>query len=73
MTSYPERIVLFYREGFKSMTVGRVLWKIILLKLLVLYAIAKLFFPDYLQTNFTTDADRAAHVLDNLTRQQTEK
>jgi hypothetical protein len=38
-----------YRDGFRSMTVGRQLWLIILLKLLFMFAILKLFFfRDYL-------------------------
>lgn len=34
----------FYREGFKSMTWGRTLWLIILLKLFVLFVVLRLFF-----------------------------
>ena len=41
------RIVRFYAEGFRSMTVGRTLWAIILVKLFVLFAVLRLFFfPD---------------------------
>ena len=62
-------IVRFYVEGFRSMTVGKVLWKIILVKLFILFAILKLFFfPDYLHTKFDTDEERANHVLDVITR-----
>jgi hypothetical protein len=63
------RIVSLYREGFKSMVVGRLLWKIILVKLILFAVLAKIFFPDYLKTNFTTDRDRAEHVLAALTAQ----
>lgn len=34
----------FYRDGFRSMTVGRTLWWLILLKLFVLFAILRVFF-----------------------------
>ena len=34
----------FYRDGFRAMTWGRVLWVIILLKLFVLF-----FFPDFVR------------------------
>jgi len=58
----------FYRDGFRSMTVGRTLWKIILIKLFVMFAILKLFFfQDYLGSNFTTDEERADHVLQQIT------
>ena len=58
-----------YYDGFRSMVVGRTLWKIIIIKLFIMFAILKLFFfPDFLATNFDTDAARADHVLNNLTR-----
>ena len=46
---------------------GRLLWKIILFKLVLLYTLAKIWFPDYLRTNFSTDQARADHVLNELT------
>ena len=64
----PVSIVRFYVEGFRSMTLGRVLWKIILVKLFIMFAILKLFFfPNYLNTNFDTDEERANHVLNIMT------
>lgn len=63
-------IYTFYRDGFRSMTTGRTLWKIIALKLFVMFAIFKLFFfPNYLNTQFHTDKERADHVLTQLTGQ----
>ena len=61
------RVVSFYVDGFRSMGLGKTLWKIILLKIILFVAILKLFFPDYLQTNFSTDQQRADHVLANIT------
>lgn len=44
------RIYHFYLDGFRSMTWGRTLWVIILLKLFFMFAILKLFFfPDFLK------------------------
>ena len=58
-----------YYDGFRSMTVGKTLWKIIFIKLLIMFGVLKLFFfPDFLQTNFDTDEDRAAHVLSEITK-----
>ena len=52
------------------MRTGRILWAIILIKLIVIFGFLKIvFFPDYLQTNFANDEERAAHVAENLTRQ----
>lgn len=63
------RIISLYVNGFRSMTLGRTLWKVILLKLLIMFGVLKLFFfPDFLHTNFTTDAQRAEYVLEQLTR-----
>lgn len=63
-----------YVDGFRSMRVGRTLWKIILLKLFIMFAILKVFFfPDFLATNFKTDAERADHVLQNLTQPARDK
>ncbi len=42
--NFLSRIVGFYVDGFRGMTVGRTLWAIILLKLFILFAILKVFF-----------------------------
>jgi hypothetical protein len=62
------RIWQFYYNGFASMTWGRQLWLIIIIKLFIMFAILKLFFfPDFLKTNFKTDADRSNYVIERLT------
>jgi hypothetical protein len=62
------KIFRFYRDGFRQMTVGRTLWKIIFIKLIVMFVVLKLFFfPHFLNTNFATDQQRADHVLYQLT------
>lgn len=62
-----EKIVSFYLQGFRSMRLGRTLWTIILLKLLILFGVVKLFFfPNYLDTRFTTDDQKADYVLTEL-------
>jgi len=63
------RILSFYLDGFRSMRVGRTLWKLILLKLLVIFVVLGLFFPDVLEVHYDNDEDRAAHVLERLTTQ----
>jgi Domain of unknown function (DUF4492) len=58
----------FYRDGFRQMTVGRTLWKVIFIKLFVMFIVLKLFFfPNFLKTHFSTDQQRADHVLFQLT------
>lgn len=64
----PMRVYDFYRDGFRKMTVGKTLWKIILVKLLIMFGVLKLFFfPDFLQTQFANDQQRADHVVEQLT------
>jgi len=51
------------------MTVGKTLWKIILVKLLIMFGVLKLFFfPNFLNTNFSTDEQRSDYVIDQITR-----
>ena len=51
------------------MVLGRTLWVIILIKLLIMFGVLKLFFfPDYLHDNFINDMERADHVMTNITQ-----
>lgn len=59
-------VINFYVDGFRSMKLGKTLWKIILLKLLVFLVVLNLFFPNYLKSNFETDQQRADHVLSQI-------
>lgn len=62
------KIFRLYRGGFQQMTVGKTLWKIIFIKLFVMFAVLKLFFfPNFLNTHFSTDQQKADHVLQQLT------
>ena len=43
------RIWILYRDGFREMTLGRILWAIILIKLFIMFFILKfLFFTTFL-------------------------
>ena len=62
------RVFHMYRDGFRRMTVGRTLWKIIFIKLFFMFVVLKVFFfPNFLNTQFKTDEQRADHVLLQLT------
>ena len=62
------RIFLFYFEGFKSMTVGKRLWMIIIIKLFIMFVILKLFFfKNFLNDRFETDQEKGEYVLEQLT------
>lgn len=61
------RILSFYVDGFRSMTVGKKLWLLILIKLFILFFIFKLFFfPDILSSDYDNDAERAEAVRESL-------
>ena len=57
----------FYKEGFQNMTLGRTLWAIVLIKLFVMFDILKVFFfPDFLNSKFEKEEDRANYVKSEL-------
>ena len=62
-------IFQFYYQGFKSMTLGKKLWTIIIIKLIIIYLVLKVFFfPDILKSGFKTDEQRSNHVFEQLTK-----
>ena len=61
-----KKIFRFYLDGFRSMTVGKTLWAIILVKLFILFAILKVFFfPDFLA--WQSPEERSRSVMKELT------
>ncbi|GHT21642.1 DUF4492 domain-containing protein [Bacteroidia bacterium] len=60
-------LIAFYRDGLRNMTVGRTLWVLVLVKLVIMFGILKVFFfPDLLNTNFDNDKSRADYVQQEL-------
>ena len=60
-------IYRFYLEGFRSMTVGRQLWALIIVKLLFIFLVLRmLLMPDLLQRDYPDDESRAAAVRTGL-------
>jgi len=69
MKLFLETIFQLYYQGFRGMTVGRRLWLIIIIKLILMFLVLKLFFfPDFLKTKFKTDQDRSNYVIEQLTK-----
>ena len=63
------RVIDLYVEGFRSMTIGRSLWALIIINLFIMFAILKLFFfPNMLNDKYDNDADRANAVATELIR-----
>jgi len=45
-----------YYDGFRSMTIGRVLWAVIFVKLFIIFVVLNVFFfPDYLKKHAADD------------------
>ncbi len=43
------RVFHLYYDGFRSMTLGKTLWAVILVKLIIIFVVLKIFFfPDFL-------------------------
>ncbi len=50
------RVYEFYRDGFQSMTLGRTLWALILIKLFFMFCVLKIFFfPSFLKGKSTEE------------------
>ena len=68
MKNPARRVFSFYVDGFRGMTLGRVLWALVIVKLVVLLVLLWTLFPDVLETRFGDEASRADHVLERLSR-----
>ncbi len=46
------RVIDLYVDGFRHMTIGRTLWAVIIVKLIIIFGVLKLFFfPNYIGTH----------------------
>ncbi|MDR1259258.1 MAG: DUF4492 domain-containing protein [Tannerellaceae bacterium] len=64
--SVPIRVFHFYMEGFRSMTLGKTLWLIILIKLFIMFCVLKpFFFPRHLG-QFRGESEKQEYVSDEL-------
>lgn len=62
-----KRIWLFYYEGFKSMTLGKTLWMIIIIKLFIMFFILKLFFFKDDLREYDSEQEKQQHIIHELT------
>ena len=59
------KIFHLYYDGFRSMTLGKTLWAIILIKLFIIFVVLKLFFfPNFLKTH--ANGDESGYVAKQL-------
>lgn len=48
-TRFLYQVFDLYYDGFQSMTLGKTLWTVILIKLFIMFAILKVFFPNIIR------------------------
>ncbi len=60
-------IYSLYKDGFKNLKIGRTLWKLIFIKLIVILLFLNLFVYDKsIKTEYKTDNEKIEFVLKNL-------
>ncbi|EDO9122281.1 DUF4492 domain-containing protein [Campylobacter coli] len=66
-----DRIFNFYKEGFKNLTLGKTLWKIIFIKLFIMLIVLKLFVFDVnFNSIFKNDNEKSNFVIENLIKEK---
>ena len=68
MKNLIKRIYLFYLEGFRSMTLGKTLWAIISIKLVIMFLILKIFFFKNALADYKTPEEKSRHVIEQLSK-----
>ncbi len=63
-----KRVWFFYYDGFRSMTLGKTLWLIVIIKLFIMFFILKLFFFKNELGVYNTDKEKSQHVIQELTK-----
>lgn len=56
-----------YADGFRQMTLGKVLWTVIIVKLLIIFVVLKIFFFPDTAKRMSKDGDKASYVASELT------
>ena len=66
-----KKILRFYIVGFKGQSkLGKKLWLIIFIKLVIMFIILKIFFfPDFLNSKFSSEEEKSDYVINVLTKQ----
>jgi hypothetical protein len=68
--NYLKNIASLYIDGFKNMKVGKKLWLLIIIKLIIMFGILKVFiFDETLNTKFQTDEEKSEFVIRNLIKE----
>ena len=64
-------IFLFYKDGFSNLVVGKVLWKLVLIKLIVILVFLRFFIYDKsINSEYQTDDKKIEFILNNLIKDE---
>ena len=64
------RIFRFYYDGFASMTLGKKLWLIILIKLFIMFVVFRIFFfENFLNSRFDNEEEKSEYVIEQLIKE----
>lgn len=62
-----KQVINLYIDGFKNLTIGKTLWKIIFIKLLIIFSVLKVFVYDKsIKSEYKTDSQKIDFVYKNL-------
>lgn len=64
------KILKFYTEGFRNMKTGKLLWKIIIIKLIIMFVIIKTFFYTNKDFSRLDNSQKANSVRKKITTRQ---
>ena len=58
---------IMFRDGFKNMTLGKTLWTLVIIKLIIMFLILRpIFFPNFLNSKFEDEQSKADYVNQEL-------
>ncbi len=61
-----------FRDGFKNMTLGKTLWTIVIIKLIIMFLILRpFFFPNFLNSKFDDSQSKSDYVSEELVNTST--
>ena len=63
-----QKVYRFYLDGFKSMTIGKTLWAIVLIKLCIMFLVLKLFFFKSELADYNQPEEKSKHIIEQLTK-----
>lgn len=63
-----KKIWNFYYEGIRSMTLGKTLWALVLIKLFIMFVILRIFFFKPALADYETEEQKTEAVIEQLTK-----